>query len=132
MYRYHNSYVGGDMATLAAFLVLLLVWALVRLVAFVIRTLIKHSKNTALRVAGAVCAILCAVGCLLAGLVSVGFLVLPIGGLVGFLITCLVVDLRGSQTLLPVKTNLINSVLSSNWWGQDTPLQPGKAQQLAA
>lgn len=130
-----NDDVGSTLVLLGFVAALLLAWVVVRLLSFVVRTFILHYKHIGLWYSLAICIVLCAVGVLLLALrLSPVFVVLPIVGLVQFLVVCLIVSLRGRQTLLAEKSpGLVHQILGSNWWSDnDVPLQPGSTNLLAA
>ncbi len=132
---YHHSSrndVSSELVLVSLVAALLIAWCAIRLLSFVVRTFVRHYKNMALWIALAVCVISCTVGILLAVRMYEGFFVLPVVGIGGFLVTCLIVSLRGRQTLLPENVNLISKVLHQSWWQEDTPLQPDSSTSLLA
>lgn len=133
-YHSRNDDFGSTVVLLGVIALLLLAWVAIRLLSFVVRTFVQHYKNMALWIALCVCIVCCGVGVLLSVRVYQGFVVLPVVGICGFLITCLVVSLRCRQTLLPESVNLVHQVLHSPWLtDEDTPIQSGNgALPLAA
>ncbi len=134
MNRYRND-ASSEIVLIGLVIVLVGMWIVVKLVQFVLRTMIENYKNKTLWLSLTVCVILCAIGILLLSVrLSPAFVVLPIVGLVQYLIVCLVVSLRGRQTLLAEKSpGLVHSILRSSWWSDnDVPLQNEHTELLAA
>jgi high-affinity K+ transport system ATPase subunit B len=121
---YYFRSMSTDLIVMAIVLVLLLVFLAVKAAVFVVMTFLKYYKHSSLWIALAVCLLLCLVGVLLGHFVHVGFFSLAYVGVAVLLITCKVVDMRNSDTLMIEKPGLINQVLHQSWWAtDDTPLE---------
>lgn len=124
----------GGVIAILLFLALIAAFVVVTLVVFVVWTFVRYHKYKALWMALGVCIVLCIAGVLFWKLFSVGAcLVLPPVGIAVLVITCLVVWLGSSTTLMRENVSLIDQVLHSNWLRLgDSPRQDVEDEQLAA
>jgi len=123
---------GGGMGAIAVVAVVVSVYITIRCVLFVIRIFLKYHDHTSLWISLAVCVALWVVGIVLSTQVDQSFSLLLIIGIAQLLITCLVVDLKNRNTLLRENVNLIDSILKSSWFSEDTPRQEEELEQIAA
>jgi len=123
---------GGGMGAIAVVAVVVSVYITIRCVLFVIRIFLKYHDHTSLWISLAVCVALWVVGIVLSTQVDQSFSLLLIIGIAQLLITCLVVDLKNRNTLLRANVNLIDSILKSSWFSEDTPRQEEELEQIAA
>jgi len=105
----------------------------IKAVLFVVRTFVKYPKKFALWLALAIFIALSVVGVLLRVLTQYdGYLSLVYVGVAVLLLTCFVVDLKNSDTLMAEKPSLVDQILHQSWWAsEDTPLEL-ENDQLAA
>ncbi len=111
---------------LVLLLLLLAAFLVVTAVLYVVRTWAKYypEHRTPLLIALAVCIGSFVGSALLYRLTAVDWsFALGALGIGWMLLTCLVVDLRNRETLLPEKTNLIHAVLHSPWWSEESPVE---------
>jgi hypothetical protein len=129
-----SSIIGMGM-TLGILLVLLVAFAIVVAVVFVVRTFVKYPKS---RKSLWIAFVACVASCIGAGLVynltaSGGAIALAGIGAAVLLITCLAVDLKNRETLMRENVNLIDEVFHTPWWGsEDTPRQEQERASVAA
>ena len=134
MNHYRND-ASSEIVLIGLVVVLVGLCIAVKLIQFVLRTMIENYKVMGLWLSLMGFVILCAALILLLSLrLSPAFVVLPIAGLVQYLIVVLVVSLRGRQMLLAEKSpGLVHSILRSSWWSDnDVPLQNEHTELLAA
>lgn len=119
--RYAVDGIGNAIAIIFA-VALLMAYITVRAVLLIIHTLVKYPKKRILWIMLAACIVSQALGVLLY-LCFHNEAFLSIGG-VGFTaltLTCYIVDLRNSQTLLKEPEPLVKAVLGGkSWWSDDT------------
>src|SRR2546426_1641205 len=129
-----SSIIGMGM-TLGILLVLLVAFAIVVSVVFVVRTFVKYPKS---RITLWIALAACVASCIGAGVLykltaSGGSIALGGIGIAVLLITCLAVELKNRDTLMRENVNLIDEVLHTPWWGsEDTPRMEQEHGQLAA
>jgi|GEM_PF-2855148 len=121
--------------TLGILLILLVAFAIVVSVVFVVQTFVKYPKSRkTLWIALAICI----ASCIGAGFVykltaSGGSFALVGIGIAVLLITCLAVDLKNRDTLMRENVNIVDAVLHSPWWGsEDKPRLETEDDQVAA
>ena len=120
--------------TLGILLILLVAFAIVVSVVFVVQTFVKYPKSRkTLWIALAVCIALCIGAGLVFKLTASGGSFALVGiGIAVLLITCLAVDLKNRDTLMRENVNLVDEVLHTSWWGsEDKPLE-SENEQVAA
>ena len=129
-----SSIIGMGM-TLGILLILLVAFAIVVSVVFVVQTFVKYPKSRkTLWIALAICI----ASCIGAGLIykltaSSGSFALVGVGIAVLLITCLAVDLKNRDTLMRENVNIVDAVLHSPWWGsEDKPRTETEDDQVAA
>src|SRR5258708_2221211 len=120
--------------TLGILLILLVAFAIVVSVVFVVQTFVKYPKSRkTLWIALAVCIALCIGAGLVFKLTASGGSFALVGiGIAVLLITCLAVDLKNRDTLMRENVNIVDEVLHASWWGsEDKPLET-ENEQVAA
>ncbi len=120
--------------TLGILLILLVAFAIVVSVVFVVQTFVKYPKSRkTLWIALAVCIALCIGAGLVFKLTASGGSFALVGiGIAVLLITCLAVDLKNRDTLMRENVNIVDEVLHASWWGsEDKPLE-SENEQVAA
>lgn len=116
-----NDWGFGSAFALVIALGLLVAFLTVKATLLIIHTLVRYPKKRILWVFLAVF-----VGSLVVALLlgywfkSAAFLSLGAVGFVVLTLTCYIVDLRNSQTLLKEPDSLVKTVLGSSWWSDDT------------
>ncbi len=129
---YRESY-GVSLMQITIIIFAISIFLTVKAVLFVVRTFVKYPKKIALWLALAISIVLSIVGVLLRVLTqSDGYLSLAYAGASVLLLTCFVVDLKNSDTLMAEKPSLVDQILHQSWWAsEDTPLEL-ENDQLAA
>ncbi len=124
----------GGIIEILLVLALIAAFVVVTISVFVCWTYVRYYKQKVLWIALGVCIALAVAGVVLYKLFSIGafLLVLPVGIAV-LVITCLVVQLRSSTTLMRENVSLTHEILHSNWFRLgDSPRQDVEDEQLAA
>jgi uncharacterized membrane protein len=128
------SIIGMGM-TLGILLILLVAFAIVVSVVFVVQTFVKYPKSRkTLWIAFAVWVASCVGAGVLYKLTASGGSFALVGvGIAVLLITCLAVDLKNRDTLMRENVNIVDAVLHSPWWGsEDKPRLETEDEPVAA
>ncbi|MGH2495786.1 MAG: hypothetical protein ACRDIV_13895 [Ktedonobacteraceae bacterium] len=116
-----NDWGFGSAFALVVALGLLMAFLTVKATLLIVHTLLRYPKKRILW-----CFLAAFVASLvLGGLLgfwfkSAGFLSIGAVGFIALTLTCYIVDLRNSQTLLKEPEPMVKAVLGSSWWSDDT------------
>jgi len=132
MYNRQQDFYGGELLGFALVLMLIAAFFVVKASLFVIKTFAQYYQHISLWIALAICVVFILVGIPLSTQVSPPFGLLPVLGVLIFLITCLVVDMRNRDTFMRENIKLIDEVLHTSWLGsEDTPVEFADEQVAA-
>jgi len=124
----------GELLGLALVLMLIVAFCIVKAVVLVVRTFgryYRHSRSLWIALAGFLASPIVAGGIYYLTDFDGAFALVGIA-FVGLLLTCLVTTLKNRDTFLRQNVKLIDEVLHSNWFSEDTPKVELEREQIAA